>query len=122
MDKPLQLLDVVALLTDLPDEKLRIGQAGSIVEELTDDVFEVEFADAKGRILTICAVEIKDLIKLTHDWQLNTYFYTLLWQPDAVKTLIQQQINLLQNPVGKQSNISINYLLDSSKPTLPYYF
>ena len=67
MDKPLQLLDVVALLTDLPDEKLRIGQVGTIVEELTDDVFEVEFADAKGRTLTTCAVEVKDLLKLTRE-------------------------------------------------------
>lgn len=67
MNKPWQLLDVVALLTDLPDEKLRIGQVGTIVEELADDVFEVEFADTKGRTLTTCAVEAKDLLKLTHE-------------------------------------------------------
>lgn len=67
MDKPLHLLYVVALLTDLPDEKLRIGQVGTIVEELTDGVFEVEFADVKGRTLTTCAVEAKYLLKLTHE-------------------------------------------------------
>lgn len=63
----MQLLDIVALLTDLPDEKLSIGQVGTIVEELTDNMFEVEFADAKGRTLTICAVEAKGLLKLTHE-------------------------------------------------------
>lgn len=67
MKRPLQLIDVVALLTDLPDEKLRIGQVGTIVEELTNNVFEVEFADAKGRTLTTCAVEARDLLKLTHE-------------------------------------------------------
>lgn len=67
MDKPLQLLDVVALLTEIPDEKLSIGQVGTIVEELADNVYEVEFADAKGRTLTTCAVEAKDLLKLRHE-------------------------------------------------------
>ena len=66
MDKPLQLLDIVALLTEIPDEKLSIGQVGTIVEELADNVYEVEFADTKGRTLTTCAVETKDLLKLTH--------------------------------------------------------
>ncbi len=67
MKDTLQLLDIVALLTDLPDEKVRVGQVGTIVEELADGVYEVEFADAKGRTLATCAVEAKDLLKLTHE-------------------------------------------------------
>lgn len=67
MNKALHLLDIVALLTDLPDEKISSGQVGTIVEELADGVYEVEFADAKGRTLTTCAVEAKDLLKLTHE-------------------------------------------------------
>ncbi|WP_198175172.1 DUF4926 domain-containing protein [Spirosoma telluris] len=67
MEKSLQLLDIVALLSELPDEKLSIGQVGTIVEELADNVYEVEFADSKGRTLTTCAVEAKDLLKLTHE-------------------------------------------------------
>lgn len=67
MNKLLQLVDVVALLTDLPDEKLSIGQVGTIVEEMADGVYEVEFADTKGRTLTTCAVQAKDLLKLTHE-------------------------------------------------------
>ncbi len=64
---PLKSLDIVALLTKLPDEKLSIGQVGTVVEVLAENVFEVEFADAKGRTLTTCAVEAKDLLKLTHE-------------------------------------------------------
>lgn len=60
-------MDIVALLTKLPDEKLSIGQVGTVVEELANNVFEVEFADAKGRTLTTCAVEAKDFLKLTHE-------------------------------------------------------
>ncbi|MBD2757791.1 DUF4926 domain-containing protein [Spirosoma validum] len=67
MEKSLRLLDVVALLIDIPNEKLSIGQVGTIVEVLADDVFEVEFADTKGSTLITCAVEAKDLLKLTHE-------------------------------------------------------
>ena len=67
MKDKLGLLDIVALLIDLPDEKIRTGQVGTIVEELTDGVYEVEFADAKGRTLTTCAVEANHLLKLTHE-------------------------------------------------------
>lgn len=56
MNKPLKLIDTVALLTDLPEERLSIGQVGIIVEELADGVYDVEFANAKGRTLTTCAV------------------------------------------------------------------
>ncbi|MFD2572188.1 DUF4926 domain-containing protein [Spirosoma soli] len=67
MTDRLHLLYVVALLAETPDEKVSIGQVGTIVEELTDDMYEVEFADAKGRTLTTCAVEAKYLLKLWHE-------------------------------------------------------
>ena len=67
MEKNLRLLDVVALLVDIPNEKLSIGQVGTIVELLADDVFEVEFADTKGHTLITCAVETNDFLKLTHE-------------------------------------------------------
>ena len=54
-----KLLDVVALLTDLPYHKLQIGQVGTIVEKLADGVYEVEFADKQGRTIISCAVEIQ---------------------------------------------------------------
>lgn len=67
MTKPLHLFDIVALLIDLPDEKISTGQVGTIVEELTENVFEVEFADAKGRTITSCAVAATNLLKLSHE-------------------------------------------------------
>src|ERR1700744_2401918 len=49
-------LDVVALLSDLPAQRLARGQVGSVVEELDDDTLLVEFSDGEGRAyaLTPC--------------------------------------------------------------------
>ncbi len=41
----INLLDVVALLENLPSEGLRRGEVGTVVEEWKDGVFEVEFSD-----------------------------------------------------------------------------
>jgi uncharacterized protein DUF4926 len=43
------VLDVVALLTDLPKERLARGQVGTIVEQLDDRTSLVEFSDDEGR-------------------------------------------------------------------------
>jgi hypothetical protein len=42
------LLDVVALLTELPEEGLGRGQVGTVVEQLDDRTFRVEISDEKG--------------------------------------------------------------------------
>jgi uncharacterized protein DUF4926 len=47
------LLDVVALLTDLPAQRLARGQVGTIVEELDDKTSLVEFSDDQGRAYAI---------------------------------------------------------------------
>ena len=45
-----ELLDVVALTVDLPQNNLWRGQVGTIVETLANGtVFEVEFSDRNGR-------------------------------------------------------------------------
>jgi Domain of unknown function (DUF4926) len=45
-----KLLDVVALIVDLPEQNLWRGQVGTVVEILGDGVaFEVEFSDRNGR-------------------------------------------------------------------------
>jgi Domain of unknown function (DUF4926) len=51
-NRPLELLDVVALLVDKPEERLVRGQVGTVVELLSPDVYEVEFLDSKGHRLT----------------------------------------------------------------------
>ncbi|HEY1453868.1 MAG TPA: DUF4926 domain-containing protein [Roseiarcus sp.] len=45
----LSLLDVVALLKDLPAHGLVRGQVGTVVERLDDTAFMVEFSDDEGR-------------------------------------------------------------------------
>jgi hypothetical protein len=43
------LLDVVALLEDLPTHGLFRGQVGTVVERLDAETFTVEFSDDEGR-------------------------------------------------------------------------
>lgn len=64
MNKEIRLLDVVALVEDLPDRRLVQGQVGTVVEELGPGVFEVEFSDNSGRTYAIGAIEAKSLIVL----------------------------------------------------------
>jgi Domain of unknown function (DUF4926) len=47
------LFDVVTLTQDLPDEDLRIGMVGAVIDVYTEPViaYEVEFCDALGRTI-----------------------------------------------------------------------
>lgn len=60
----IQLLDVVALVDDLPDHKLVRGQVGTTVELLSPDVFEVEFTDENGRTYASLALRADQLLAL----------------------------------------------------------
>jgi hypothetical protein len=62
----MKLLDVVALLEDLPEIGLYRGQVGTIVEEYEPDVFEVEFSDKDGRAYAIETLSAKQLMILHH--------------------------------------------------------
>ena len=64
MNKDFQLLDVVALVSDSFDEGLLAGQVGTIVEELDDGVFEVEFCDNDGRTYATKALRSDQLLGL----------------------------------------------------------
>lgn len=65
MNKEPRLLDVVALLTDLPDQDLVRGQVGTIVE-LLDGAYEVEFSDDHGRTYAILSLKRDQLLVLHH--------------------------------------------------------
>lgn len=67
MDATPKLLDVVALLNDVPDHGLRRGQVGTIVEALASNVFEVEFNDDDGRTYALLALRINQLIVLHYE-------------------------------------------------------
>jgi hypothetical protein len=66
----MKLLDVVALLEDVPEQGLKRGQVGTIVETWADDVFEVEFADMDGIAYAFAALRAEQLM-------------VLQWQPDT---------------------------------------
>ena len=67
MTRSVQLLDVVALMEDLPERGLQRGQVGTVVEALAPDVFEVEFADNEGRTYALTSVEAHHLLVLHYD-------------------------------------------------------
>ena len=65
MDTPgIRVLDVVALVDDVPDRGLRRGQVGTVVERLAAEVFEVEFSDNEGRTYATLALRADQLIVL----------------------------------------------------------
>jgi hypothetical protein len=59
------LLDVVALLADVPSHGLVRGQVGTIVESL-DGAYEVEFSDDEGRTYAELALAPDQLLVLRH--------------------------------------------------------
>jgi uncharacterized protein DUF4926 len=58
------VLDVVALLTDLSAERLARGQVGTIVEQLDDSTFLVEFSDDQGRAYSVAPCPRAELLVL----------------------------------------------------------
>ncbi|MCA9965177.1 MAG: DUF4926 domain-containing protein [Anaerolineales bacterium] len=60
----IQLLDVVALLEDLPTQYLRRGEVGTVVEVLAPDVWLVEFSDNDGQEYATVTLKSKQLMKL----------------------------------------------------------
>jgi hypothetical protein len=64
MSETINLLDVVALTEDVPDQKLRRGQVGTIVEALRPGVYEVEFSDNQGRTYAQLALPARQLMVL----------------------------------------------------------
>lgn len=63
----LKLLDVVALLDDVPEEDLRRGYVGTIVENLALGVYLVEFADRQGRTYAELPLRAEQLLRLYHE-------------------------------------------------------
>jgi hypothetical protein len=67
MTDQIKLLEVVALTEDVPDRGLHKGQVGTVVEELTPEVFEVEFADNQGRPYAMAPLAGNKLIALHYE-------------------------------------------------------
>jgi hypothetical protein len=63
----IKLLDVVALIEDLPESGLQRGQVGTVVEELAPGVFEVEFSDSQGRTYALLSLKAEQLLVLRYE-------------------------------------------------------
>jgi hypothetical protein len=62
----LKMLDVIAVLIDVPEHGLVRGQVGTVVEKLDGDVFEIEFSDDEGRTYAELALAVDVLLVLHH--------------------------------------------------------
>ena len=58
------VLDVVALLTDLPAQRLARGQVGTVVEQLDDKTSLVEFSDEQGHAYAVAPCPRAELLTL----------------------------------------------------------
>ena len=61
------LLDVVALLADVPAAKLARGQVGTIVEVLDADTALVEFSDDEGRAYAMTSLKTSQFLLLQYE-------------------------------------------------------
>jgi hypothetical protein len=62
----LRVLDVVALIDDMPEHGLFRGHVGTVVEPLRGHMFEVEFCDDDGKTYALVALPALQLMVLHH--------------------------------------------------------
>ena len=62
----MKTLDVVALVKDYPEESLRRGQVGTVVDVPSPGVYLVEFADVEGEPYAFLAAPEADWLVLHH--------------------------------------------------------
>jgi hypothetical protein len=66
MNLSLKLLDVVALVEDLPELGLHRGQVGTIVEVYEPGAVEVEFSNMQGQTYALETIGEKQVMILHH--------------------------------------------------------
>lgn len=64
MSTNIKILEVVALLENIAERGLVVGQVGTVVEILDEGVFEVEFCDNEGRTYETLALRANQLMAL----------------------------------------------------------
>jgi uncharacterized protein DUF4926 len=60
----IKVLDVVAVMEDVPAHGLRRGEVGTVVEQWKDGAYEVEFSDDSGEAYAFAALRPDQLMKL----------------------------------------------------------
>lgn len=68
MSEP-ELFDIIELLVDLPNNHLRAGIQGAIVECFSAGEYEVEFANEEGESLALCTLSSEEFIIV---WKAST--------------------------------------------------
>ena len=63
----IDLLSVVALLEDQPENGLIRGQVGTVVENWAPGVYEVEFSGDNGKTYAMVALKEEQLMRLHHE-------------------------------------------------------
>ena len=64
MRQVIKILDVVAIVEDLPEHSLRRGEVGTIVDRWKDGTFEVEFSDDTGEPYAFVGLKAEKLFPL----------------------------------------------------------
>jgi hypothetical protein len=62
----IQHRDFVALIEDLPDRGLSVGQVGTIAKILSPDVYEVDFSDDQGQTYAMLPLHHRQLLRLKY--------------------------------------------------------
>lgn len=64
-----ELFDVIELLVDLPEDNLRAGVQGAVVECYEHNNYEVEFTNQEGETLALCTLSSKQFMVV---WKVKT--------------------------------------------------
>lgn len=64
MNPEIKLLDVVALVEDVPEHHLLRGHMGTVVEVFEPGVFEVEFSNNQGQTYALATLRADQLLLL----------------------------------------------------------
>jgi hypothetical protein len=60
----IRVLDVVAVLEDVPRHGLVRGEVGTVIEHRKEDVFEIAFSNTSGKAYAFAALRAEQLLKL----------------------------------------------------------
>lgn len=67
MNSNIRLLDIVALVEDLPEYGIYRGQVGTVTDIVAPDVFEVDFSDTSGQTFAELNLTSQQLMVLLHE-------------------------------------------------------
>lgn len=67
----IKILDVVATLKAFPEHRILKGEVGTVVEQLDEEMFEVEFSNKKGHTVYMVSLHAQDLMLLHFQGELT---------------------------------------------------